>query len=258
MADSKRQSVSGKGAGSKTGLQQGSPDVEALNKAVGARIRITTHSTPSTTTIEGTIFTATTTPPLLAIKEDDKSSTPAPPNPSSANTSSSTNSTPNYRIISIANIASYHITPGGDTDVLNLVKELETGEWNVDKDAMKKREAVAVRKVREMEERRGKGVSGEAQELFDHIVRTLPSRWNDKQIIVNESVIVEPPYGVANCKAPAAKEVALTQVKKVVEGFWAKRKGGAGAGAGAGAGNKAAGNGRVTPSPAVPNMRKGG
>jgi hypothetical protein len=124
------------------------------------RIRITTASPAST--IEGTIFTAD--PTLLALKEDVQ---PAPPNPASAAPSAGN---PSYRIVPLSNIASYTISSGGDPDVLDLVKQLDG--YVVDKEAMRKKEMNAVKKAREWEASRGKGVSQEAQDLFDHIART--------------------------------------------------------------------------------------
>jgi hypothetical protein len=67
---------------------------------------------------------------------------------------------------------------------------------------------------------------------------SLPTRWNDKQIVVSDSVVIDPPYTVNDTKAPADKRVALPQIKKVVEGFWQKKK--------------------KPTAPALPQGRKGG
>jgi hypothetical protein len=87
------------------------------------------------------------------------------------------------------------------------------------------------------------------------LLTSLPTFWNKESIVVNESVIVDPPYTPSHCKAPVDKAAALPQVKKVVEGFWAKRKA-QGQTTKAGANVQAAGNGRATP--ALPVVRKGG
>ena len=70
------------------------------------------------------------------------------------------------------------------------------------------------------EARKGKGVSREAQEIFDRISRTLPTRWEGKDIVVSDAVVIEAPYRPEDCKAGtgAAKE-SLTRVKKVVSSY---------------------------------------
>jgi hypothetical protein len=54
---------------------------------------------------------------------------------------------------------------------------------------------------------------------------------------VNDSVVIDPPYSVNDTKAPPDKRSALPQIKKVVEGFWQKKK---------------------KTAPALPQGRKGG
>lgn len=59
----------------------------------------------------------------------------------------------------------------------------------------------------------------------------MPTRWHDQAIIVNNAVIISPPYRIEDCKAPKGKEASLNQVRKILEG--ALRKMGANKGAGA-------------------------
>jgi len=209
MADPKRQSTAAtsKAATSKPGASSGAADVETLGKAIGARIQIKT-SLPDHT-IEGQIVSVCPITSLIAIKEADKK--PAPPNPN-------TPATPNFRIMSVANIASYTLLSGPEA------VEALTAVTPSDRDAMRKREADAIKKEKKKEADRGKGVSKEAQELYDFVVRTLPTRWNDKQIVVNDSVVIDPPYTVNETKAPPDKRGALPQIKKIVEAFWQKKK----------------------------------
>jgi hypothetical protein len=44
----------------------------------------------------------------------------------------------------------------------------------------------------------------------------LPVRWNDKSIVVLDNVIIEPPYGVEDCKAPTKHGKQLERVKDLV------------------------------------------
>jgi hypothetical protein len=44
----------------------------------------------------------------------------------------------------------------------------------------------------------------------------LPVRWQNKSIVVLDSVLIEPPYGVEDCKAPAKHAKQLERVKELV------------------------------------------
>jgi hypothetical protein len=57
------------------------------------------------------------------------------------------------------------------------------------------------------------------------ILNSLPTRWDAQKIIINDAVILGPPYGVDDCKAPKEKQQALAQIKRVVEGYWSKKGG---------------------------------
>ena len=68
----------------------------------------------------------------------------------------------------------------------------------------------------------GKGVSQEAQEIFDGINRTLPSRWDGKTILVIDTVAIHPPYRSEDCRGLKGKDPGvqmLGRVKKVVSSF---------------------------------------
>jgi hypothetical protein len=113
--------------------------------------------------------------------------------------------------------------------------------------------------MKKKDAQKGKGVSRDAQELFDFISRTyvspfplsfpplyalpspipfiwpalpqywpyhpsLPTRWADAQIIVNDAVLIQPPYTLDAIRAPAGKEQSQAHVRKVVEHFYQRRK----------------------------------
>jgi hypothetical protein len=83
--------------------------------------------------------------------------------------------------------------------------------------ALRAREASAVAKLQESEARRGKGVTREAQEIFDAFSRTMPARWDGPNIVVADAVIIAPPYHVDDCRSIVAGDTAaLTRVRKVV------------------------------------------
>lgn len=44
----------------------------------------------------------------------------------------------------------------------------------------------------------------------------LPVRWHNKSIFVLDSVLIEPPYGVEDCKAPAKNAKQLERVRELV------------------------------------------
>ncbi|QDS71666.1 hypothetical protein FKW77_007795 [Venturia effusa] len=210
MAETKKQAGGGRVAtpNPKPGSQ--SVDVEALSKAVGARIKVTT-SVPGII-VDGTLFSLCKTTSLLAIK--DVNSPPAPPTPSSS-------APANYHLVSLVNITAFEILQAaGEGEKEQTIPALTKAE----NDAFSSREAQAIREAKKWESTRGKGVSKEAQDIHDHIMRTLPTRWNNQQIIINDAVVLEPPYKVENCKAPKEKSAALQQIKKVVEGYWNKRQ----------------------------------
>ncbi|XP_051987203.1 protein LSM12 homolog B [Xyrauchen texanus] len=60
------------------------------------------------------------------------------------------------------------------------------------------------------------GVSVEGQQLFQTIHKTIKDcKWQEKNIIVMEDVVISPPYQVDNCKGRESS--ALSHVRKIVE-----------------------------------------
>ncbi|CAH1789856.1 unnamed protein product [Owenia fusiformis] len=65
----------------------------------------------------------------------------------------------------------------------------------------------------------GVGVTAEAQQLFHFITKTINDiRWEGKNIVVFDTVIVTPPYSVNNCTGKDGSD-ALTHIRKLVEKF---------------------------------------
>ncbi|KAI4676877.1 hypothetical protein J4E81_011026 [Alternaria sp. BMP 2799] len=228
MADNKRNSVAGKvatpnlkaGPGSNKDVIGADSD---LYKAVGSRIKVT--CAPGKNVLEGTLFTACNLTHAIAIN-----TAPAPPNPSPASLFSQPG---DYHIIPFAHIESFEIIGTGER-----VAESAAGFdgalpsiSKVDLAALQAREDQTIREMKKKDMQKGKGVSAEAQELFDAISRTLPTRWADTQIVVNDSVLIQAPYTLDSIKAPADKHQAKAHVRKVVEAFYQRKKGASAGGA---------------------------
>jgi hypothetical protein len=123
-----------------------------------------------------------------------------------------------YHIIPISRIQSFQVislepsTPDGRS-FTNAGPALHA----LDIRALKAREASAVAKLQETETRRGKGVTREAQEIFDAFSRTMPARWDGASIVVADAVVIAKPYRVDDCRSLIAGDsAALTRVRKVV------------------------------------------
>lgn len=175
----------------------------ALSGAIGARVRISTN--PASSTLEGTLFTACPITNLVAINTADGKQTQAG----------------DYHIIPISRIQSFQIVSlapssqaAESTSFADAVPPLHA----LDTRALKNREANAVAKIQEGEARRGKGVTREAQDLFDAFSRTMPTRWDGSSIIVADAVIISPTYRVDDCRPLVAGDTAaLARVRKVLE-----------------------------------------
>jgi len=225
MAETKRQ---GGGSG-KPAPAKGAPSQADLSKAIGGTIRVST--TLQSHTLEGTLFAADASLEIIAIREPQ--------------------STGSFHIIPMSQISNFRLLSTGS----GSEEEPQFAAAKVDIEALKAREAKAIADAKNAEANVGKGVSKEAQELFDHMNRILRSRWNGQQIIVNETVIIEPPYQLENMKAPSRYQQALEQAKKIASGFWAKKRG-ASSGTATPVGNGAGGPPARVPVPNV--VRKGG
>ncbi|KAJ3182557.1 protein with role in RNA processing [Gaertneriomyces sp. JEL0708] len=80
------------------------------------------------------------------------------------------------------------------------------------------REQAAVSRV-------GLGVSSEAQLIFDHLAKTLPTNWRGNSIVIMGEIQILPPYTSDDCKVVGNKqgsETTLARVRKVLEGVRVK------------------------------------
>ncbi|KAF2012121.1 hypothetical protein BU24DRAFT_270165 [Aaosphaeria arxii CBS 175.79] len=216
MADTKRQSMAGKVATPKVGPTKEVIDGDSsLYKAVGARIKIT--CAPHNNVLEGTLFTTCNVTNAIAIN-----TAPAPPNPSAPLSSQPGD----FHIIPFGHIVTFELVGPGER-----APESAAGFdgalpsiTKVDLEALKAREENTIREMKKKDAQKGKGVTKEAQELFDYIARTLPLRWAGTQIVVNEASLIDAPYGLNNIKSAPGKEQSEAHVRKIVERFYQLKK----------------------------------
>jgi hypothetical protein len=91
--------------------------------------------------------------------------------------------------------------------------------------------------------------AGEKLPVADHSSNSLPTRWANTTIIVNDSVRVDSPYSVDDARAAKDNKPAEIQIKKVLEGYYNKKK----------LQQPAASQPAATPRPVIPALpRKGG
>lgn len=118
----------------------------------------------SATPIEGTIYTACPITNILAISGTSDSASAAQPGA--------------YTLIPVSRIQSFNIlslptlpvVPG--TSVSAIFENAQPPTARIDLKAMKAREEAAVRKIKERDAMKGKGVTKEAQEIFDGLAKT--------------------------------------------------------------------------------------
>jgi hypothetical protein len=53
---------------------------------------------------------------------------------------------------------------------------------------------------------------------------SLPTRWNDAQIVVNDAVLIEPPYTIDNLKVLPGKEQSLASVRRIMDQYHQRKK----------------------------------
>ncbi|KAJ6160981.1 hypothetical protein N7470_004377 [Penicillium chermesinum] len=213
MAENKRQSGAKISAGSSasataSGMATMVPLEAALSGAIGARIRLTTA--PSSATVEGTLFTVCPITNIVAINTA----------PASLSTDTKQAQNGDYQVIPVSRIQSLqllHLPTSNPSDSPSFADALPPIQA-LDARALKMREVKAVGEALEREARRGKGVTREAQEIFDAFSRTMPARWDGSNIVVADAVTIASPYRVDDCRPLVEGDTAaLNRVRKVLE-----------------------------------------
>ena len=170
-------------------------------------VRITTAA-PATSTIEGMLFTACPITNLVAINTS--------PSPLSGDTKQAQSG--DYHVIPISRIQNFQLLalPSNSSESPSFTDALPPIQA-LDARALKQREAKAVGEALDREARRGKGVTREAQDIFDAFSRTMPAHWHGQKIVVADAVTISPPYRVDDCRPLVEGDTAaLARVRKVV------------------------------------------
>lgn len=183
-------------------------------------IRITT-APPSSITLEGSLFTACPITNLIAIN-----TSPAPPTPITTGTLALAQPS-DFHVIPVARIQSFQLlslptqaSPTSNADGAAPFANAHPAIYPLDIKSLRSREAAAIARLQEREQRRGKGVTKEAQDLFDAFSRTMPARWDGTSIVVADTVLISKPYRVEDCRSLMTENggvsAALIRVRKVV------------------------------------------
>ena len=184
-------------------------------------IKLTTAA-PHSQTYEGTLSTACPILNLIFVERRDPNA-----------------QTSDFNVIPVARVQTFQI----------MALAEEAGFSNVqppiapiDYKRLEQRLEARVNKAKEEERNQGKGVTKEAQAIFDAFKRmyvkygialgsedvvargadlkhsNTPIRWHNQDMVVYDAVIIQPPYQPEDCKAPKEKQEALNRVRKVLEG----------------------------------------
>lgn len=151
--------------------------------------------------MEGTLFTACPITNLVAI------ATPTSPNTPPTHHILPISSIQNFTLLSAPPAFNGFVAPPNTTPALNTVPTA----------ALLARADAAVAQLKEAASRKNKNVGKEAQDLFDGVSRTLPTRWDGNNIVVMDSVVISAPYRGEDCRAGAGVQAGiLSRVRKVV------------------------------------------
>jgi len=82
-------------------------------------------------------------------------------------------------------------------------------------DVVRRRLQEGLDKAAKVEQRTGKGVSDQAQRLFNALDKTYSLRWDGPNIVSELGIVIKPPYTADSCTGKDA--AALSRFKKIVE-----------------------------------------
>lgn len=187
------------------------PQEAALHAAIGSRVRISTSS-PTQSTLEGTIYVADPTTSLLILNVSPTQNTSITPSNLHAPAGS-------YRIIPISQITTFQLQSLPPPSTSTSPPPPENASVNtLPTAALQSRLTSELTKARAATLRLGpKGTSPIEQALFDSLNRTMPSVWNGNRMIVSETYVIDKPYNPANVRLVAGASGDLDRMKKVLD-----------------------------------------
>ncbi|KAJ5081593.1 hypothetical protein NUU61_009857 [Penicillium alfredii] len=215
MAENKRQSAGVKAPAQGSSNNATGPGMAAamvpleaaLSGAIGARIRVST-TPPTVSTFEGTLFTACPITNLVAINTSPSLPSRDPKQAQNGD----------YRVIPVSRIQSFQLLALGPSAEAPSFTDAQPTIQALDTRTLKTREAKAIGEAHDREARRGKGVTREAQDIFDAFSRTMPARWAGSNIVVADAVTIASPYRIDDCRPLVEGDTAaLNRVRKVLE-----------------------------------------
>ncbi|KAK6358709.1 hypothetical protein TWF730_008032 [Orbilia blumenaviensis] len=199
--------------GSNSGYQSpasGPGNLSSIDWVIGTRVKVTTILDD---TIEGNIFSYDTAANCVTLTTGPNS-TSAP----------SKNTPVNVRILKIPFLKDVAvITPSKPPQNASTSKgpfsAAEPQIRALSVRAIRDRELGALRAESEKLQGHGVGVTAEGQDIFNALSKTMPCRWQGKDIVVLDTIIIQEPYTPEKCSSPSPSgQNALTRVKKVLEG----------------------------------------
>lgn len=167
-------------------------ELQQDGKAVGATVRVTAGAD----TFEGVVFTLDPVANFLVLEEKDGNKS----------------KTRILQLEALQKIEVLEAAPAGLQLVLPAISEDELLRLEQRNKGLAERALASI----------GRGVSAEAQAIFDALNKTMPCEWEDANIRVMGEVVIKPPYQPQNCVS--ANTQVLSRVKKVLEGEKSKLK----------------------------------
>lgn len=197
------------------------------------RIKLTTAA-PHSQTYEGSLFTACPVLNIVAIN-----TRPAP----TGSAPGAISQPGDYHIIPVSRIQSFQLLSLPSESGTSTFATAQPPIGPLDVKRLEERERARINKLKEDERNRGKGVTKEAQAIFDSFKRmyvqdyllscyqntadgssNMPIRWHGQQMVVHDAVIINAPYRPEDCKSTGKNQEVLNRVRKVLEGERKKLK----------------------------------
>jgi len=117
------------------------------------------------------------------------------------------------QVFSISDNTSTNSSDTGDTNNTNTNQPEYTDLPPVNVTRIRAKEETTISNQRQ---RLGVGVTQEAQDIFNALAKTLPVRWDNKEIVVLDDVRIVSPYNINNCNGGSV--ASRERVQKVLEG----------------------------------------